>query len=87
MFAEINPVVIGIGLLVLVVASLLVFRYFNLWLQSITTREPEDAMVDVAIASLLAALNDEERAEVEERGPIAAGALAAEVDVPEPTDG
>ena len=52
-------------------------------LQSITTKEPSDDMVEVAIVSLLAALTDEQRAEVESRGPIAAGALAAVVDVPD----
>ena len=55
----------------------------GIWLQSITTKEPSDDMVEVAIVSLLAALTDEQRAEVESRGPIAAGALAAVVDVPD----
>ena len=50
----------------------------GVWLQRLTTREPEDEQVEVAIASLLAALNDEERAEVTERGPIAPGALQVE---------
>jgi uncharacterized protein YqhQ len=64
----------------------------GIWLQSITTKEPTDDMVEVAVASLLAALTDEQRAEVEARGPIASGALAAVVDVdvgstPEPDDG
>lgn len=59
----------------------------GIWLQSITTKEPEDKMVEVAIASLLGALTDEEVAATEERGPIAAGALAAEVDLPDPVDG
>ena len=52
----------------------------GIWLQSVTTKEPTDDMVEVAIASLLAALDDEQVSEVEARGPIAAGALAAEVD-------
>lgn len=55
----------------------------GIWLQSITTKEPSDDMVEVAIVSLLAALTDEQRAEVEARGPIAAGALEAVVDVPD----
>ena len=59
----------------------------GIWLQSITTKEPDDKMVDVAIASLLGALTEDEVVAVEERGPMAAGALAAEVDVPEAVDG
>jgi uncharacterized protein YqhQ len=50
----------------------------GIWLQRLTTDEPDDSMVEVAVASLLAALNDEERAGVEARGPITPGALAAE---------
>ena len=57
----------------------------GIWLQGITTKEPSDDMVEVAIASLLAALSDDEVAAVEARGPIAAAALAAERD--EPADG
>ncbi len=55
----------------------------GIWLQSITTKEPTDDMVEVAIVSLLAALTDDQRAEVEDRGPIASGALAAVVNVPD----
>ena len=50
----------------------------GIWLQRITTKEPTDDMVAVAVASLLAALSAEEVSEVEERGPIVAAALAAE---------
>jgi uncharacterized protein YqhQ len=50
----------------------------GIWLQRLTTREPDDDQVEVAIASLLAALDPEERVEVEGRGPVAPGALAAE---------
>ena len=50
----------------------------GIWLQRITTKEPTDDMVEVAVASLLAALTDDEVAAVEERGPIVAAALAAE---------
>jgi uncharacterized protein YqhQ len=50
----------------------------GIWLQRLTTDEPDDGMVEVAVASLLAALTDEERAGVEARGPITPGALAAE---------
>ncbi|MCP4306332.1 MAG: DUF1385 domain-containing protein [bacterium] len=57
----------------------------GIWLQRITTKEPSDDMVEVAVASLLAALSEEEVAGVEERGPIVAAALAAEREVQ--TDG
>lgn len=57
----------------------------GIWLQRITTKEPSDDMVEVAVASLLAALTEEEVNAVEERGPIVAAALAAEREVP--TDG
>jgi uncharacterized protein YqhQ len=57
----------------------------GIWLQRITTQEPSDDMVEVAIASLLAALTDDEFAVVGERGPINAAALAAERE--EPGDG
>jgi uncharacterized protein YqhQ len=59
----------------------------GIWLQSITTKEPEDKMVEVAVASLLGALTEDEVVAVKERGPVAPGALAAEVDVPEAIDG
>jgi uncharacterized protein YqhQ len=59
----------------------------GIWLQAITTKEPEDKMVEVAIASLLGALTEDEVTATKERGPIAAGALAAEIDVPDDTDG
>jgi uncharacterized protein YqhQ len=52
----------------------------GMWLQRITTKVPDDSQVEVAVASLLAALTDEERGEVEERGPVAAGALLVEYD-------
>ncbi len=51
----------------------------GIWLQRLTTREPTDDMVEVAVASLLAALTDEEREAVAARGEIAPGATAAEV--------
>ena len=59
----------------------------GIWLQSITTKEPDDKMAEVAIASLLGALTEDEVVAVRERGPVAPGALAAEVDVPEAVDG
>ena len=57
----------------------------GIWLQLITTREPSDDMVEVAVASLLTALSTEEHEEVSARGPVVAAALAAERE--EPTDG
>ncbi len=50
----------------------------GIWIQSITTNEPDDHQVEVAVASLLAALDPESVAEVHERGEVAAGALAVE---------
>ncbi len=57
----------------------------GIWLQRITTSEPSDDMVEVAVASLLAALSDEEAEAVAERGPIVAAALTAERE--QPADG
>jgi uncharacterized protein YqhQ len=59
----------------------------GIWLQAITTKEPDDKMVEVAVASLLGALTEDEVVALKERGPVAPGALAAEVDVPEAVDG
>jgi uncharacterized protein YqhQ len=53
----------------------------GIWIQSITTKEPTDDQVEVAIASLLAALGTEEVDDVKSRGAVAAGALLAEVDL------
>ena len=49
----------------------------GLWLQRLTTRQPEEPMIEVAIASLLHALTDEEVDEVKGRGPISPEALSA----------
>jgi len=51
----------------------------GIWIQAITTKEPDDAMVAVAVASLLAALEPHEVDEVNERGPIVAAALDAQM--------
>jgi uncharacterized protein YqhQ len=59
----------------------------GMWIQSITTKEPSDDQVEVAITSLLAALDDEAVAEVKARGPVAAAALSAEYDLGAGTDG
>ncbi|HEX2368746.1 MAG TPA: DUF1385 domain-containing protein [Acidimicrobiia bacterium] len=42
----------------------------GLWLQRLTTRVPEEPMIPVAVASLLAALDPDGRAEVELRGEV-----------------
>ncbi|MEE8485047.1 MAG: DUF1385 domain-containing protein [Acidimicrobiia bacterium] len=52
----------------------------GIWVQAITTKEPSDDQVEVAVASLLAALDPAEVEVVESRGAIVPGALAAEVD-------
>jgi uncharacterized protein YqhQ len=49
----------------------------GMWLQSLTTREPEGDMVEVAIASLLSALTPEQVDEVRARGEINPAAYAA----------
>jgi len=51
----------------------------GIWLQRLTTSEPSDDQVEVAVASLLAALDDGERLAVEARGPVAPGALGYEM--------
>ncbi len=53
----------------------------GIWLQRLTTREPTADQVEVAIASLLNALDDSERSDVEGRGPVAPGALEYMVSV------
>ncbi len=53
----------------------------GIWIQSITTKEPTDDMVEVAVASLLAALDADQVAEVKMRGPVAGAALSAEYDL------
>lgn len=53
----------------------------GIWIQSITTKEPDDRQVEVAVASLLAALDPQQVDEVRARGDIDPGALAAEFDL------
>jgi uncharacterized protein YqhQ len=57
----------------------------GIWLQAITTKEPEDSMVEVAVASLMAALSEEEADAVHARGSIAPGAVAVELNLDEMT--
>ena len=49
----------------------------GLWLQRLTTRVPDDPMIDIAVVALLHALTDDEVREVRERGPIIPEALRA----------
>ena len=77
------PVIAGIAYEILKLASnqrwLSLASRPGIWLQRLTTGEPDDDQVEVAVASLLAALDDDERLEVESRGPVAPGALGAEL--------
>ncbi len=50
----------------------------GIWLQRLTTREPDESQVEVAIASLLASLDEDATVEVHQRGEIAPAALEAE---------
>lgn len=52
----------------------------GIWIQAITTKEPDDGQVEVAVASLLAALDDEAVAEVRARGPVPVAAAEAAVE-------
>lgn len=49
----------------------------GIWLQKLTTSQPDDDQIEVAIASLLVALDEETAAEVVARGPIPESALEA----------
>jgi len=77
------PVIAGVAYEVLKAAAdhrwMAVASRPGIWLQRLTTNEPSDDQVEVAVASLLAALGDEERATLEARGPITPGALGFEV--------
>ena len=50
----------------------------GMWIQSITTKEPTDDQVEVAVASLIAALTPEDIDEVKSRGEVVPAALEAE---------
>ena len=52
----------------------------GIWIQGITTKEPSDDQVEVAVASLLTALEPDEVEEVHERGPVVPGALVVVYD-------
>ncbi len=53
----------------------------GMWIQSITTKEPSDDQIEVAVASLIAALEPSEVESVKARGAIVPAALAAEFDL------
>ncbi len=76
------PIIAGISYELLKAAAqkrwLAVASKPGIWLQRLTTREPDGPQVEVAVASLLAALSEDEAIAVGERGPIIPGALAAE---------
>ena len=76
------PVIAGIAYEVLRLGANRRWLHFlavpGMWLQALTTRQPEDDQVEVAVAGLLASLDPGEREGVEGRGPIVAGALEAE---------
>jgi len=59
----------------------------GMWIQSITTKEPDDDQVEVAVVSLLAALDEDAVNEVKQRGPVVAAALAAEYNLDGTDDG
>ena len=78
------PVVAGISYEILKLggsqANRLVGRALTapgLWLQRLTTRVPEESMVEVAVAALLHALTENEIGELRARGPIDPAALNA----------
>lgn len=78
------PVIAGVAYEVLKLGGARIDSLFGrmltapgLWLQRLTTRWPEEPMIDVAVTSLLFALNEDEVAEVMARGPLSPEALAA----------
>ncbi|MGI9667862.1 MAG: DUF1385 domain-containing protein [Acidimicrobiia bacterium] len=56
----------------------------GMWIQSITTKEPSDDQVEVAVASLLAALEADAVEEVKTRGEVVPAALNAEFHLGDP---
>ena len=76
------PVIAGIAYEILKIGADRRWLHFlavpGLWLQALTTRQPEDDQVVVAVASLFAALDATEREGLEGRGPVVSGALEAE---------
>lgn len=75
------PVIAGLSYEVLKISDAKSYLRFlsrpGIELQRLTTNEPEEGQVEVAVASLLSALSDEERIEVRSRGPICEAAWSA----------
>ncbi len=75
------PVIAGLSYEVLKISDAKsYFRFLSrpgIELQRLTTKEPDGDQVEVAVASLLSALSDEERVEVRSRGPICEAAWSA----------
>jgi uncharacterized protein YqhQ len=57
----------------------------GMWLQKLTTRAPDDSQIEVAISSLVAALDEATFTEVADRGTLPAVALAARHQVVSPS--
>ena len=76
------PIIAGLAYEVLKAASdrrwLQLASRPGMWLQRLTTREPSDDQIEVAVTALLAALDEAERQDVAQRGPVVAAALDAE---------
>jgi uncharacterized protein YqhQ len=49
----------------------------GLWLQKLTTRRPAEDQIEVAVASLLSSLEDDQVGEILQRGPVPESALVA----------
>ncbi len=75
------PVIAGLSYEVLKISDAKSYLRFlsrpGIELQRLTTNEPDEHQVEVAVASLLSALSDEERVEVRARGPICQAAWSA----------
>jgi uncharacterized protein YqhQ len=78
------PVIAGVSYEILRASGLRADALFGrivaapgMWLQKLTTGEPDDDQVEVAVASLLAALDSESVEEVRGRGEIAPGTIEA----------
>lgn len=75
------PVIAGLSYEVLKLSDAKPWLHFmsrpGIELQRLTTKEPDDGQVEVAIASLLAAISGEARDEVLDRGPVCEAAWSA----------
>lgn len=79
------PVIAGLSYEVLKAAAghkwVAVLSRPGIWIQAITTKEPSDDQVEVAVASLLHALEPAQVQAVKERGAVVPGALVVEIDL------